>query len=105
MAVAADHWTRRVSGSGSAWATLEESIIERGTATSGGTVDFATARCEACAEVARFEERTFEHSEMRNTADAIKGGQSDSASGCELFFNGPIADTDLAFVGARRSGR
>ena len=63
MAVAADYRTRLVNGSGSAWATLEESIIERSTATSGGTVDFATAGSEACAEIARLEERTFEHSE------------------------------------------
>jgi len=63
VAVAADYRTRLANGSGSAWATLEESIIERGTATSGGTVDFATARGEACAEAARLEERTFEHSE------------------------------------------
>ena len=63
VAVAADYRTRRFNGSGSAWATLEESLIERGTATSGGTVDFTTARSETCAEVARLEERTFEHSE------------------------------------------
>ena len=103
MAVAADYRTRRFNGSGNAWATLEESLIERGTATSGGTVDFTTARSETCAEVARLEERTFEHSEMRDTADAIKAGQSSSVADCECFFNGPVADTDLALVGARRS--
>ena len=72
--MAADYRTRRFNGSGNAWATLEESLIERGTATSGDTIDFTPARSETCAEVTRLEERTFEHSEMRDTADPIEAG-------------------------------